>query len=104
MKGLAAVAGPAVERTEPAPVADTAAAAVVEPPAKPVPQIEESLEPTVYRFILKHSLKQQIALLVLTLVSFPFLYYSLDLPKTIVNRAISGKHFPESFLGLELEQ
>jgi putative ABC transport system ATP-binding protein len=104
MKGLAAVAGPAVERTEPAPVPNTGAAAIIEPPAKPVSPIEESLEPTVYRFILKHSLRQQIILLVLTLTSFPFLYYSLDLPKTIVNRAISGKHFPENFLGLELEQ
>jgi putative ABC transport system ATP-binding protein len=104
MKGLAAVAGPAVERTEPAPVPNTGAAAIIEPPARPVSPIEESLEPTVYRFILKHSLRQQIILLVLTLTSFPFLYYSLDLPKTIVNRAISGKHFPENFLGLELEQ
>src|SRR6202023_2234663 len=46
-------------------------------------------------FILNHSLKQQIFLLVLTFASFPFLYYSLDLPKTIVNKAIGGKQFPE---------
>jgi putative ABC transport system ATP-binding protein len=104
MKGLAAVAGPAVDRTEPAPVPDAGVAAMIEPPVQPVPQIEENLEPTVYRFILKHSLKQQIMLLVLTLVSFPFLYYSLDLPKTIVNRAINGKHFPEEFFGIQLDQ
>jgi len=73
-----------------------------EPPPKLV--IEDSIEPTVYRFILRHSFKQQIMLLVLTLVSFPFLYYSLDLPKTIINRAIGGKHFPQEFLGFEFDQ
>jgi putative ABC transport system ATP-binding protein len=79
-------------------------AATPDPSLTPAPPIEDSLEPTVYRFILRHSLKQQIMLLVLTLVSFPFLYYSLDLPKTIVNRAIGGKHFPQEFLGFEFDQ
>jgi putative ABC transport system ATP-binding protein len=79
-------------------------AAKPDPSLTPAPPIEDSLEPTVYRFILRHSLKQQIMLLVLTLVSFPFLYYSLDLPKTIINRAIGGKHFPQEFLGFEFDQ
>ena len=57
---------------------------------------ERDLEPTIYRFILRHSLRQQLSLLALTLVSFPFLYSSLDLPKTIVNRAIGGKQFPQA--------
>src|SRR2546430_13292668 len=77
------------------------------PAAKP-PEREaddpSALEPTIYRFILRHSLRQQLVLLVLTLVSFPFLYYSLDLPKTIVNRAIGGKRFPIEILGLQLAQ
>src|SRR6516162_10753056 len=64
-----------------------------------------ALEPTLYRFILRHSLGAQIILLVLTLVSFPFLYYSLLLPKTITDGAIkSGKHFPQYILGFELDQ
>src|SRR6202034_1258731 len=63
-----------------------------------------ALEPSIYRFILRHSLRQQLWLLALTLVSFPFLYYSLELPKTIVNRAIGGKHFPQFFLGMEFSQ
>src|ERR1051325_4779470 len=62
------------------------------------------LEPTIYRFILKHSKRQQIFLLVLTLISFPFLYYSLKLPKTIVNRAIGGHKFPQEVLGIQFEQ
>jgi putative ABC transport system ATP-binding protein len=80
------------------------AAETTETPVKPAPPIEDSLEPTVYRFILRHSFKQQIMLLVLTLASFPFLYYSLDLPKTIVNRAIGGKRFPQEFFGTPLDQ
>src|SRR5882757_2475169 len=63
------------------------------------------LEPTIYGFIIRHSLWKQVALLVFTLVSFPFLYYSLDLPKTIVNRAIGGKKFPQDLYGIwQLDQ
>jgi ABC-type multidrug transport system fused ATPase/permease subunit len=71
----------------------------------PEPQRDSgALESTIYRFILKYSLKQQIALLLITLASFPFLYFSLDLPKTIVNHAIGGKHFPQDILGVEFDQ
>src|SRR5690348_14841112 len=70
----------------------------------PIPPEVSDLEPSVYRFILKHSMKQQILLLLLTLSSFPFLYYSLDLPKTIVNKAIGGKTFPEHLFGFEFDQ
>ncbi|HXP04021.1 MAG TPA: ABC transporter transmembrane domain-containing protein [Stellaceae bacterium] len=106
MNDVAAVAASAANAGNPPSVPDAAAVhpAAPEPPLKPVPAIEEHLEPTVYRFILRHSFKQQIMLLALTLVSFPFLYYSLDLPKTIVNQAIGGKHFPATFLGVEFEQ
>src|SRR5262249_54438273 len=58
-----------------------------------------ALEPTIYRFILRHSLPQQLLLILLTLISFPFLYFSLDLPKTIINRAIGGKQFPQHVFG-----
>src|SRR5216684_1654685 len=64
----------------------------------------EGLDPSIYGYILHYSLREQIYLVIATLLSFPFLYYSLDLPKQIVNNAISGKHFPQNFLGFELEQ
>lgn len=65
----------------------------------------EDLEPTIYRFILKHSLRQQIALLLLTLASFPFLYFSLSLPKTIINQAIrENAPFPQTLLGVQFER
>jgi putative ABC transport system ATP-binding protein len=73
--------------------------------AKSPTEDPSALEPTIYRFILRHSLPSQILLLVLTLVSFPFLYYSLVLPKTIMDGAIkSGKHFPQHILGFEFDQ
>src|SRR5579862_9725751 len=71
------------------------------PPPEPA---TGDLEPTIYRFIVRNSLRQQIFLLVLTLASFPFLYYSLKLPKTIVNKAIGGHHFPQEFLGIQFDQ
>src|SRR5260370_16710671 len=64
----------------------------------------EGLDPSIYGYILHYSLREQIYLVIATLLSFPFLYYSLDLPKQIVNNAISGKQFPENFLRFGLEQ
>jgi putative ABC transport system ATP-binding protein len=62
------------------------------------------MESTIFKFILKYSRREQIILLIATLGSFPFLYMSLNLPKTIINNAIAGKQFPRDFLGFELEQ
>ena len=105
MKSAAAIAAPATNATAELRIPEErATTSAKEPPPKPAPPIEDNLEPSVYRFILRHSLKQQILLLIVTLVSFPFLYYSLDLPKTIVNRAIGGKHFPQEFLGFDMGQ
>jgi len=64
----------------------------------------DGLEPSVYGFILRYSWREQVYVVVMTLLSFPFLYWSLDLPKQIINRAISGKHFPQAYFGLELNQ
>lgn len=63
------------------------------------------LEPTLFRFIMRYSLRDQILLLVLALVSFPFLYYLLLLPKGIADGTIkSGKHFPQYVFGFEFDQ
>ncbi len=48
------------------------------------------MEPTLFSFIWKYSKKQQLTLLMLTVVSFPFLYASLELPKRIINDAIGA--------------
>ena len=43
------------------------------------------IQPTLHAFIIKHSIWQQAFILTLVLVSLPFYYYSLDLPKAIIN-------------------
>ncbi len=63
------------------------------------------LEPSIYRFIIKHSWHSQLIALAMTLASFPFLYVSLDLPKTIVNHAIrADAKFPQSVFGFEFDR
>ena len=53
---------------------------------------------------MQHSKKQQLVLLVMILLSYPFYYFSLDLPKTIINEAIGGSDFPKFVLGFELQR
>lgn len=62
------------------------------------------MESSIFRFIWRYSKRQQLVLLLVTAISFPFLYLSLDLPKTIINEAISGRDFPKVILGIELNQ
>lgn len=62
------------------------------------------MESSIFRFIWQYSKRQQLILLLITAFSFPFLYLSLDLPKTIINEAIGGKDFPKIILGVELGQ
>jgi putative ABC transport system ATP-binding protein len=112
MKGMAAVVGPAEQALRPprnrlAFLPDrwkpAASASATEPPRKEA-EDPNALQPTIYRFILRHSLRQQLLLLLVTFVSFPFLYYSLELPKIIVNRAIRDHHFPQLLFGIQFNQ
>ncbi len=52
------------------------------------------MENGLFAYILRYSKRQQIVLLIMIVFSFPFYYVSLDLPKTIINDAISGAGFP----------
>ncbi len=52
------------------------------------------MENGLFAYILRYSKRQQIVLLIMIVSSFPFYYLSLDLPKTIINDAISGSGFP----------
>ena len=62
------------------------------------------MEPTLFSFIWKYSKKQQIALFAFTLLSFPFLYASLELPKQIINDAIGSPSETIVKLGVTLTQ
>lgn len=60
------------------------------------------MEKNLYRFILKHSLKQQVIIVLLSIASFIPYYYYLSMPKAIVNQGIQGKDisFPVDLFGL----
>lgn len=61
------------------------------------------MEPTIFGFIRRYSWRQQLTILGMTALSFPFLYASLDLPKQIINDAL-GQAGGGTVLGYKLEQ
>ena len=63
------------------------------------------MEPTIYKYLLKYSKKQQLWLTLMAVLSFPFLYLFYELPKMIINEAIQGDpgDFPVELLGVELD-
>ncbi len=62
------------------------------------------MEKSIYKYVLTHTYRDQIYLLILTLVNLPFIYISLEIPKIIVNEAIGGQGAPYSLLGFDLDQ
>ncbi len=62
------------------------------------------MERSIFSFIWKYSRRDQLLLLVFTLVTFPFLYVTLELPKRIINDAIGAKTQVIDVFGLELTQ
>lgn len=63
-----------------------------------------SMEKGVFGYVFRYSLKDQLFLLVVALGALPFYYYSLYVPKTIVDQAIRGTHFPHDFWGFQFDQ
>ena len=64
------------------------------------------MEPSIFKYILRYSARQQIFLLCVILAYYPFLYLSLELPKLIVNRAIEdpvGPPFGVPIFGYEFK-
>ncbi|NJO35392.1 MAG: hypothetical protein HC869_22195 [Rhodospirillales bacterium] len=61
------------------------------------------MDRSIFGYIWRHSKAQQLAILAMTLLSFPFLYASLDLPKTIINDAMSNSA-GGSIFGIKLDQ
>ncbi len=56
------------------------------------------MEKSIFKYILRYSSRQQIALTIMAALSFPFLYIFYELPKQIINGAIQGDpgNFPQS--------
>lgn len=61
------------------------------------------MEPSLYRYILNHSKKDQIGLVLLSLASLPLIYITLELPKKIIN-LLEGMDIPESLFGFDLDR
>ncbi|GGC55012.1 ABC transporter ATP-binding protein/permease [Chelatococcus reniformis] len=51
------------------------------------------MERSLFRYIWRHSRRDQLVIFAVVLASLPFYYWSLDLPKRIVNEAIQGGAF-----------
>jgi len=62
------------------------------------------METSLFRYIWKHSRRDQIVLLLITLLTFPILYVSLELPKRIINDAIEGSPDDVTLFGVTLTQ
>jgi putative ABC transport system ATP-binding protein len=62
------------------------------------------MEARFFKFVWRYSKREQVIILALTVLSFPLVYISLEIPKIIVNDAISGRDFPRDILGFELQQ
>ncbi len=63
------------------------------------------MDPRFLAFVWRYSKRDQIIITALSVASFPLVYFSLDLPKKIINQAIGGKGgFPKDVLGFQLEQ
>ena len=64
------------------------------------------MEHSIYRYVIRHSLRSQVLLTLLAVASFPFLYAFYEVPKQIVNRAIQGgtSDFPAVVLGFSFTQ
>ncbi len=62
------------------------------------------MPPSIFRFVWRFSRGQQVRVLLLTVISFPFLYISFEVPKRIINDAIGDGDAPRALLGLEMSQ
>ena len=62
------------------------------------------MEKSLFQYIWKYSKKNQLILLLVTLMTFPILYISLELPKRIINDAIGGSGEDVTLLGITFSQ
>ncbi len=62
------------------------------------------MEKSLFSFIWRYSARQQMVILLITVIAYPVTYVLLELPKLIVNDAIQGENFPRELIGLEFDQ
>lgn len=64
----------------------------------------DKMEASIYRYILHHTWKDQLWLIVLILMSLPFVYIGLEIPKTIINEVLSGQSNRFVFFTIEFDR
>ena len=70
---------------------------------RPRARVVTVMSRNIFRYILRHSARAQLLILAMTLASFPFLYATLELPKLIINDALSGND-SQTVRGVEFSQ
>ncbi|MEM9603303.1 MAG: ABC transporter transmembrane domain-containing protein [Pseudomonadota bacterium] len=60
------------------------------------------MPPSLFKFVLRFSLRDQLLLLLLTACSLPFVYFALDVPKLIINDVLGQGPLPEQLYGIPL--
>ncbi len=63
-----------------------------------------TMDKSIFSFIWRYSKREQITVLFITLASFPFLYLSLEVPKIIINEALTGTYIPRQIFAVDLSQ
>ena len=70
----------------------------------PQPQTVRGLDTSLFKTVLQYTRKQQVLMILLSLVAMPILYVTLELPKQIVNNALNAERFPLEFFGYGFDQ
>lgn len=70
----------------------------------PEPQTVRGLDASLFKTVLQYTRKQQVLMILLSLVAMPILYVTLELPKQIVNNALNAERFPLEFFGYGFDQ
>jgi ABC-type multidrug transport system fused ATPase/permease subunit len=62
------------------------------------------LDTGLFSSVLRYSKKQQVLMILLSLIALPILYLTLELPKQIVNNALNSERFPVDVFGRDVDQ
>lgn len=68
------------------------------------PKPMRGLEASLFRTVLRYSRRQQVLMILLSLLAMPILYLTLELPKQIVNNALNADRFPLEVWGYAFDQ
>ena len=60
------------------------------------------MPPSLFKFVIRYSLRDQILLLCLTAMALPFVYFALDVPKLIINDVLGQGDLPDRLYGVPL--